>query len=111
VRIKRPRHPERVELPRSKDRVRCGRPGPGHGLDRRYIDVGATLRALGHAYRASNEPDVRNLVDQSAEELARYDLNIWQEVGPAVQLALVDVIEGLACEEWNLLRPLLPITS
>lgn len=77
--------------------------------DLRYVDVGATLRALGHAYRASDEPDVRKLVDQSVEELARYDLNVWREVGPAVQLALVDVIEGLAHEESNLLRPLLLI--
>jgi hypothetical protein len=46
-------------------------------------------------------------VDWAVEELARYDLDVWRQAGPAVQLALVSVIDRLAGEERNALWPLL----
>ena len=75
--------------------------------DLRYVDVGATLRQLGHIYQVSNDADVRKEVDRSTEELARYDLYVWHRAGPAVQLALVSVIDGFSGEERNALWPLL----
>jgi ppGpp synthetase/RelA/SpoT-type nucleotidyltranferase len=75
--------------------------------DLRYVDVGATLRALGHIYQASNDADIRKEVDRSVEDLARYDLHVWQQVGPAIQLALVSAIDGFDGEERNALWPLL----
>jgi hypothetical protein len=75
--------------------------------DLRYVDVEATLRALGHIYQASSEAEVRKEVDQGVEELARHDLDVWRQAGPAVQLALVSVIDGLTGEERNALWPLL----
>jgi ppGpp synthetase/RelA/SpoT-type nucleotidyltranferase len=75
--------------------------------DLRYVDVGAALRALNHIYQASDVADVRKDVDRSVEELARYDLDVWRQAGPAVQLALVSVIDGLANEERDALWPLL----
>jgi hypothetical protein len=75
--------------------------------DLRYVDVGATLRALGHIYQASNDADVRKEVEWCVEELARYDLDVWRQVGPAVQLELVSVIDGFAGEERNALWRLL----
>jgi ppGpp synthetase/RelA/SpoT-type nucleotidyltranferase len=77
--------------------------------DLRYVDVEATLRALGHIYQASNDADVRKAVDQNVEELARFDLDVWRQAGPAVQLALVSVIDGFASEERDALWPLLHI--
>jgi hypothetical protein len=77
--------------------------------DLRYVDVGATLRALGHVYHASNDADVRKEVDRSVEELTRYDLDVWRQAGPAVQLALVSVIDGLASEDRKALWPILHI--
>ena len=67
--------------------------------DLRYVNVGAALRGLGHVYRATNDVDVRNEVSRSVEELARYDLDVWRQAGPAVQLELVSVVDGLADEE------------
>ncbi len=75
--------------------------------DLRYVDVEATLRALGHIYQASNDAEVRKEIDHSVENLARHDLDVWQQAGPAVQLALVSVIDGLASEERDALWPLL----
>jgi ppGpp synthetase/RelA/SpoT-type nucleotidyltranferase len=75
--------------------------------DHRYLNVEATLRALGHIYRTSSEAEVRKEVDGGVEELARYDLSVWQKVGPAVQLALASAIDGLDGEERKSLWPLL----
>jgi hypothetical protein len=75
--------------------------------DLRYVDVGATLRALGHIYQACNDADVRKEVDGAIEELARHDLDVWRQAGPAVQSALVSVIDGLDGEERSSLWPLL----
>jgi len=75
--------------------------------DLRYVDVGAALQALGRIHRASNDADVREEVVRSVEELARYDLDVWRQVGPAVQLALVSLIDGFNGEERNALWPLL----
>jgi ppGpp synthetase/RelA/SpoT-type nucleotidyltranferase len=75
--------------------------------DLRYIDVEATLRMLGHIYCVSNNTELRKEVDRAAEELARYDLDVWRQAGPAVQLSIVSVIDGLAFEDRNALWPLL----
>jgi ppGpp synthetase/RelA/SpoT-type nucleotidyltranferase len=75
--------------------------------DLRYVDVEATLRALGHIHKVSDDADIRELVDRGVEELVRYDLDIWRQVGPAVQLALVSMIDRLAGEERNAFWPLL----
>jgi ppGpp synthetase/RelA/SpoT-type nucleotidyltranferase len=75
--------------------------------DLRYVDVGATLRALGHISQASKDADVRKEVDRSVEELARYDLDVWRQAGAAVQLELASVIDGLAGEERHALWPVL----
>jgi ppGpp synthetase/RelA/SpoT-type nucleotidyltranferase len=75
--------------------------------DLRYVDAGATLRALGHIYQASNDVDVRKEVDRCVEELARYDLDVWRQAGPAVQLELLSVIDGLAGQERDSLWPVL----
>jgi ppGpp synthetase/RelA/SpoT-type nucleotidyltranferase len=75
--------------------------------DLRYVDAGATLRALGHIYQASNDADVRKEVDRCVEELARYDLDVWRQAGPAAQLELVSVIDGLAGQERASLWPVL----
>jgi Region found in RelA / SpoT proteins len=77
--------------------------------DLRYVDIEATLRAFGHIYHAFNDADVRKEVERSVEEFARYDLDVWQQAGPAVQLALVGVIDGLAGEERDALWPLLRV--
>jgi ppGpp synthetase/RelA/SpoT-type nucleotidyltranferase len=75
--------------------------------DLRYVDVGATLRTFSHIHQVSKDADVRKEVDQSVEELARHNLHVWQQVGPAIQLALVSVIDGFDGEERNALWPLL----
>jgi len=75
--------------------------------DLRYVDVEATLRTLGHIYQVSDDTDVRKEVDRSVEELARYDLDVWQQAGPAVQLALVSIIDGFDDDDRNALWPLL----
>ena len=75
----------------------------------RYIDVAATLRALAHIHQIADDGDVRKEVENCTTELARYDLNVWKQVGPAIQLALMDVIDGLAADERVSFWPVLHI--
>lgn len=75
--------------------------------DLRYVDAEATLRAFGYIYEASTDAEVRREVDRGVEELARYNLDVWRQAGPAVQLALVSVIDRLSSDERNVFWPLL----
>jgi ppGpp synthetase/RelA/SpoT-type nucleotidyltranferase len=77
--------------------------------DLRYIDVETTLRALAHVHQVADDADVRKEVENCAEELARYDLNVWKKAGPAIQLALVNSIDGFTPAERASLWPLLHI--
>jgi ppGpp synthetase/RelA/SpoT-type nucleotidyltranferase len=77
--------------------------------DLRYLDVGATLRTLGDIFQASNDAEVRKEVERGIEELAGYDLEVWRQAGPAVQLALVSATDELTGEERDALWPLLHI--
>ncbi len=77
--------------------------------DLRYINVEETLRALAHIHQVVDDADVRKEVENCATELARYDLHIWEKAGPAIQLALVDAIDGLTAEERSSFWPLLRI--
>ena len=55
----------------------------------------------------ASDAEVRKEVDRSVQDLARYDLDVWRQAGPAVQLALVSVINRLNAEERNVFWPLL----
>jgi len=77
--------------------------------DLRYINVETTLRALAHVYQVVDGADVRKDVENCATELARFDLHIWEKAGPAIQLALVDAIDGFTPEERSSFWPLLHI--
>jgi ppGpp synthetase/RelA/SpoT-type nucleotidyltranferase len=77
--------------------------------DLRYIDVETTLRALAHVHQVGDNADVLKEVENCAEELARYDLNVWKKAGPAIQLALVNAIDGFTPAERASFWPLLHI--
>jgi ppGpp synthetase/RelA/SpoT-type nucleotidyltranferase len=67
--------------------------------DLRYVDVNGTLDALTHLYRDHPTSSVRERVMKAVEELARYDLNVWRQVGPAVQMQLSTTIGRLTPSE------------
>ena len=58
----------------------------------RYVDVDGTLRALADIYRDDPASSVRERVMKAVEELARYDLNVYRQVGLAVQIQVSTTI-------------------
>jgi ppGpp synthetase/RelA/SpoT-type nucleotidyltranferase len=65
----------------------------------RYVDAGGSLTALSLLHREAPSDYVRNRVMKAVEELARYDLNVWQQVGPAIQMQLSTAISQFNASE------------
>ena len=72
----------------------------------RYIDVEATFDSLCNLYLETESDVERETLLQLAEDLSKYELRVWNEVGPLVQSTLVDKFKML---EIDLLGPLKPI--
>ena len=72
----------------------------------RYIDVEATFDSLCDLYLETESDVERETLLQLAEDLSKYELRVWNEVGPLVQSTLVDKFKML---EIDLLGPLKPI--
>ena len=72
----------------------------------RYIDVEATFDSLCDLYLETESDVERETLLQLAEDLSKYELRVWNEVGPLVQSTLVDKFKML---DIDLLGPLKPI--
>src|SRR5665213_80343 len=75
--------------------------------DLRYVDIEGTFQSLADIFRDEPEKDIRKRVLQVVESLARYNVHVWQQAGPAAQAILADVISHLGPEDRVALRPLL----
>jgi hypothetical protein len=74
--------------------------------DLRYLDIERTFRCLADVYKAEQNLDQRKHILQVVENLARYNLNIWRQAGPYVQVVLADVMSQLTLEDRAELHPL-----
>jgi ppGpp synthetase/RelA/SpoT-type nucleotidyltranferase len=61
----------------------------------RYADVTGTLQALIDLYPNEENERIRKQIVGVAEHLAEFDINVYQKVGPNLQLALLDYLGGL----------------
>jgi ppGpp synthetase/RelA/SpoT-type nucleotidyltranferase len=61
----------------------------------RYADVIGTLQLLIDLYPNEADERIRKQIVGVAEHLAEFDINIYQKVGPNLQLALLDHLGGL----------------
>jgi ppGpp synthetase/RelA/SpoT-type nucleotidyltranferase len=73
----------------------------------RYADIERTFSALCEIYRDEPDPSVRKNILDSVKRLAHYDLDVWRQVGPGVQVALAGIIERMQADDRNALRPIL----
>lgn len=74
----------------------------------RYLDVGATFHALCRLYGWAVEREVeKKPLIELGKALAKHQLHVWQQHGPAAQLILVERIEMLGDDECRALAPLL----
>jgi hypothetical protein len=72
----------------------------------RCVDVEATLQTLIALYRDEGDAEVRKQILEIAEKLASYNLAVWRQVGPGVQLYLGDALAKLTDTEIDQIRPL-----
>lgn len=73
----------------------------------RYVDVERTFLALCDLFETETVPESQEPILDAVKHLAHYDLDVWRQVGPQVQLALVETVESFKPERRIALRPLL----
>jgi ppGpp synthetase/RelA/SpoT-type nucleotidyltranferase len=73
----------------------------------RYVDVEATFRSLIAIYKGEQDGEVRKKIVDAIKQLAKYYLDVWNQVGTYVQVVLADVIEKFSQDELHLLRPII----
>ena len=75
--------------------------------DIRYIDIEHTFRVLCDLFVTARSHKERERILRSIEGLARYDLDVWKQVGFGVQKVLYDGICALSELEKKALRPVI----
>lgn len=75
--------------------------------DLRYVDIEWTFNSLADIYRGESAKDVRKHILQVIENLARYNVHVWERIGPAVQYGLAEMMTGLNPEDRQTLRPVI----
>ncbi len=73
----------------------------------RYLDIEATFDALRTLYGWAESAADRKLLLDLGKALAKHNLHVWRQHGPAVQAILVEHIEALDEDERLALAPLL----
>ena len=61
----------------------------------RYADVIGTLQVLIDLYSKEADERIKKQIVKVAQHLAEFDINVYQKVGPNLQLALLDYLGGL----------------
>jgi hypothetical protein len=72
----------------------------------RYVDVEATLKFLLKMFSASKTDASRQRWLKSAELLATFDIDLWDRVGPTIQLMVVNALSSLDENFLLAVRPL-----
>lgn len=75
--------------------------------DLKYADISASFDTFAHLYRGSQTDKERDRWIQSGKKLASHNLRAWQQVGPAVQDALVSTISKMPAAAKSELLPFL----
>jgi ppGpp synthetase/RelA/SpoT-type nucleotidyltranferase len=74
-------------------------------LDRlRYVDVIRTLNTLLDLYQQETQADLRKQIVDVIRQLSENDMAAWQQVGPGVQYAVSEQLNGIADEKLDILR-------
>lgn len=72
----------------------------------RRMDVVGTLQILIDIFRDEPEDDLRKKILSSVKNLSEYNIEAYQQVGPALQMALIDHLAGMQNAELDSIRPL-----
>ena len=75
----------------------------------RYLDVEVTFNAACTLYSWCDEVDQRDKMLELASRLAKHQMEVWRDYGPAVQAILVNRIEAFGEDELRGLEPILTV--
>jgi ppGpp synthetase/RelA/SpoT-type nucleotidyltranferase len=70
----------------------------------RYSNVNQTFMAFGELVREEQDADVRKQILEAVKQLAEYNIDAWEQVGPHVQLTLVDQLRELSPKDIDAIR-------
>ena len=71
-----------------------------------YVDVVGTLQLLIDIYRDEPNDDIRRQIENAVKTLSEYNIDAYNQVGPMLQMALVDHLAGMSDAEVDSIRPI-----
>lgn len=71
-----------------------------------YADVIGTLQLFIDIYRNEPNDDIRQQILNAIKHLSEYNIDAYNEVGPMIQMALVDHLAGMSGAELDSIRPI-----
>lgn len=72
----------------------------------RYVDVTGTLQLLIDIYRDKPNDDLRQQILNAVKNLSEYNIDAYNQVGPMLQMALVDQLDSMSETEIDSIRPI-----
>lgn len=72
----------------------------------RYVDVIGTLQLLIEIYRDEPNDNIRQQIVNAVKNLSEYNINAYKQVGPMLQMVLVDHLAGMRDAEVDSIRPI-----
>ncbi len=72
----------------------------------RYFDVTGTLQLLVDIYRDEPSKDIREQIVKTVKRLSEYNIDAYNQVGPMLQMALLDHLAGMNDAEIDSFRPI-----
>jgi ppGpp synthetase/RelA/SpoT-type nucleotidyltranferase len=72
----------------------------------RYADVLGTLQLLIDVFRDESDDDIRRQIVNVAKKLSEYNIDIYKQVGPTIQMTLVDKLAEMSDVELDSIRPI-----
>jgi ppGpp synthetase/RelA/SpoT-type nucleotidyltranferase len=70
----------------------------------RYVDVIGTLQLLIDIYRDEPNDDIRQQIITVVKNLSEYNIDAYKQVGPVLQMALIDYLAGMSAAEVDSIR-------
>lgn len=72
----------------------------------RYADAVGTLQLLIDIYRDESSEDIRQQIVNVVTHLSEYNIDVYNKVGPMLQMALVDYLASMGDAEIDSIRPI-----
>lgn len=72
----------------------------------RYADVVGTLQLLIDIYRDEPNDNIQRQIVNAVKKLSEYNIDAYKQVGPMLQMALVDHLAGMSDAEVDNIRPI-----